>query len=561
MRQALVLLLTIAALVAQASGVGSQPDPKYNTESPVRRLAFVVGNSNYVSADPLPGSVNDARVVSEKLKAAGFTVTTVENFRTRNEFLTKHFLNFVDTIEEGDFVVFYYSGHGFSLAGESYLTPLEFPKPVKSSKVVTTFLAASALQERINLRNPALLIMFLDACRNITGLIDKSDGANLDIEKGLASRFGSANNIIAFAAAEGQMSLGNAVGGLSRYTAALAKRLATPDQEFDRVHKSVIADVRNETSNGQNPWIYGSSTLDVFINPADVAAAQFKQSWLAAQEAGTAEAIRDYLNVFGLGPYALAAKRLYAERTRVNSTFTQFDVKQIDALWSTALTQSVSGQRIKGPFGFGRIREQFAAKTLPEKPAIERDPNLVGNILASNRDVVVLSPTTARTGPDVSASVATSLNVGAKLAVEAIEKDARGGVWLKSTTASSPDSIYVLVPPTAGTRDVPLGRAIKEFQLTAPDAGSAGVSDEARIAAELAEISARSTTINWISISVPKADNKGVALSPRDAALLKNRAAHAAYVLAKTVPRGRIGILQDADFAAENPRVRIFGSR
>src|SRR5947209_9780161 len=250
--------------VALTSAAYAELDPRYNTEAPVKRLALVIGNSNYVNAEPLPGSVTDARAIAEKLKGAGFAVTLGENVPTRADFLNMYFLDFLDKIEEGSFVVVYFSGHGFTYSGESYLAPLQFPKKVPSTQVFTTFISASALQDRINLKNPGLLVMLLDACRNIGGLIDSSGGDPNDIEKGLAGLATVQNNIIGYASAPGKISIGNSAGALSRYTEALLAHLPTVDEEFDRSHKAVIGDVRSRTSNAQNPWISASSTLDVY---------------------------------------------------------------------------------------------------------------------------------------------------------------------------------------------------------------------------------------------------------------------------------------------------------
>ncbi len=192
--------LVIALLAICYSSAIAESDPRFNEPVPVKRVALVVGNADYVNAEPLPGSLSDAREMVKKLEASGFLVIKLENVASRDVFLGK-FLNFLDQIEEGSFVVFYFSGHGFTYGGESYLAPLNFPKKVASAAVFSTFISVSALQERINLRNPAVLLMFLDACRNIGGFIDASSGGAADVDKGLAALVSSKNNLIAYATA------------------------------------------------------------------------------------------------------------------------------------------------------------------------------------------------------------------------------------------------------------------------------------------------------------------------------------------------------------------------
>jgi uncharacterized caspase-like protein len=172
LRAALVLL----SLVGWALPAASQPLPRFNVETPVQRLALVVGNADYLNADRLPGSLTDARAMAKKLEEGGFKVTLAENAATRSDFINGYLTPFLAAIEEGSFVVFYFSGHGFTYGGESYLAPLEFPPKVPSTQVFTTFISASAVQERINNRKPTLLVMVLDACRNIGGFIEAISG-------------------------------------------------------------------------------------------------------------------------------------------------------------------------------------------------------------------------------------------------------------------------------------------------------------------------------------------------------------------------------------------------
>jgi hypothetical protein len=546
--------------IASIATANAEPE---SVEAPVKRLALVVGNASYLNADVLLGSITDARRMAEKLKATGFEVTLAEDVATRADFLNRYFLDFLDKIEEGSFVVFYFSGHGFTYGGESYLAPLQFPKSVPSAQVFTTFISASALQDRINLKNPGLLVMFLDACRNIGGFIDSSAGGPSDIEKGLVGLAAVQNNIIGYASAPGKVSTGNAAGALSKYTDALVAHLPTADEEFDRSHKAVIADVRKSTSNAQNPWISASSTLEVYFNPTSVVTTQFKDAWMAALQSDTPEAVTNYLNLFGLGPFAAAARKWLADHLHSANTFTQFSPAQIDALWDTAQTGVAIGTRITGPFGLSRISDekqpQIYATSYSDRTKLQKDPRQVASVLTGNQSAIVLEPTLARVRPDAGAPVADSFSVGSKIMVSSTEDDDKGGVWLKASSENSPVIFYVPVPPTAGTLNVPLGRALREFDLDPPDRGSAGIANQQTIAKVLQELATARKEIRWVSISIPANDADAKRFGGRGALLLRSRAYHGAYLLSKTIPRGKITIVDSANFSSDNPRVRIFG--
>jgi uncharacterized caspase-like protein len=556
------LLVSLCFFAVCLTAAQAQTDPKFDFATPVKRLAFVVGNSEYVNAEPLPGSITDAKAIAEKLKAADFDVTLALNVKTRSEFVQK-FQAFRDKIEEGSFVVFYYSGHGFTYGGESYLTPLQFPKKVPSTKVFTTFMSASALQDQINAMDPGVLIMFLDACRDVSGFIEPSPGAAADVKKGLVPLASVQNNLIGYATAPGHTSVGNYEGKLSEYTAALVSHIPTVDEEFDKTHKAVVSDVRDATSAAQTPWLATSNTLEIYFSASGAMQEQLHTAWLAAQQQDSAAAVRRYLDMFGLGPYAAAARKWLAEKSQQASIFTQHFPVQIDMLWVTPPdkeAKEVYAKKIKGPFGLSRVTEgDFATLTsLPPgagtQTSFQPNPKQVGELLASQDCTIVLAPITARVKPDGSSSPAASLDFGSKICGTSVEQTPKGDVWLKGF-AGTGGALYVPIPPNAGTQDVPIGRPLKEFDLDPPTRGSAAAANAATIENNLNNTSEQ---ITWASISVPSKNSKGENFSPREAARLSSRAAYGAYLLSKTVPRGRITIVDAGDFAGDNPRVRIF---
>jgi uncharacterized caspase-like protein len=554
-------LVAIALLAISHAAAAADFDPKYNFEAPVKRLAFVVGNADYVNAEPLPGSLSDAREMTKKLQASGFSVTSVENVATRNVFLSQ-FLNFLDQIEDGSFVVFYFSGHGFTYGGESYLAPLNFPKKVASSAVFATFMSVSALQERINLRNPAVLLMFLDACRNISGFIDASTGGAADVDKGLASLVSSKNNLIAYATAPGELSIGSAAGDLSRYTEALVAHLPAIDVEFDQAHKEVVGDVRQKTDDKQSPWLSASSTLDIYFNPSPAKLARFREAWEAAQNADTSAAVERYLNLFGLGPFASAAKKWLAERPQA-SGFTQLSATQIDAAFTNARTATAMTTRITGPFGLPRSVSDSQPSIPPSIPkntdeGARSSARVVANVLAGNQSAIILEPTIARSRPHVGADVVANLDVGSKISVSGFEEKEDGKIWLKARSKNASDDVFVQVPKTAGIKDFTLGKASREFDLTAESPKSAEFADSTVIDAALRDLKGDLSRVSWVSIAVPKLDSHGKAFAEKAALVLESRAAHGAYLFARTIPKGRITVLNGADFFGDNPRVRFF---
>src|ERR1700692_1467724 len=109
-----IALWSLAA--AHAGGQEKCPENKYSVEVPTHRLALVIGNSNYTNIAPLPSAIKEAHNMTKALGDLGFAVTEDEDV-TFDKF--RQLLDtFVSKIQPDDFVVFYFSGHGFNYGNE-----------------------------------------------------------------------------------------------------------------------------------------------------------------------------------------------------------------------------------------------------------------------------------------------------------------------------------------------------------------------------------------------------------------------------------------------------------
>ncbi len=156
------------------------------------RYAFVIGVGDYgekSGIQSLVAPVNDAEKIKNALERPGidFQVELVKNadVASKAEF-EKHFSAFLDRIQPGDDVLFYFSGHGFNIQdkGNYFLlsdskTQNVFskgaPGPAGESSAVATrrwhdWLASVALSENdildaIIKRQPRVVLIIADACR------------------------------------------------------------------------------------------------------------------------------------------------------------------------------------------------------------------------------------------------------------------------------------------------------------------------------------------------------------------------------------------------------------
>ncbi|KRQ04932.1 caspase family protein [Bradyrhizobium manausense] len=536
-------------VVLISSAVAQTSDPRFTTEAPVKRFAFVIGNADYATAEKLPGSIADAKTIASKLRNVGFDVKELDNFKDRDEFLVQ-FDAFLDSIRPGAFVVFYFSGHGFTYRGESYLVPLQFPSLVDADDVFYTFLSATALQDKINLRKPGLLLMLLDACRNVTASVREPGGGDVAVGKGLASLLTARNNIIGFSSAPGSTSIGSASGGLSKYTEGLAAHLTTPGIEINEVQRLTVKDVRDSTGGRQSPWMSSSFTVYVHFNPDEQTKKVYQVQWLAALDRDNERAVTDYLELYGLGPYANAARTWLAERSKKAATFTRLSPEEIDLSWTFAKGNGTVAtvKQFKMPLGFERTASSALVGPDPGAPLHDR----VASTFA-NQTAIALGPITGRAAPDATAPATTNLSFGDKIKVESYHVQS-GIVWLKAVGKTS-TSFWVPLPESGiPPRDVTIGSPLEEFDLL-PGPGPA-LANEEQI--DRLIVNRKGSQIKWVSIAMPERAGRSAA-EQKAATEIRVRAAHAAYLISKVIPTGRISLVEGVNGIAE-PRIRLFGN-
>jgi uncharacterized caspase-like protein len=232
-----------------------------------KRVALVIGNSNYRSVARLQNPANDAAAVTAMFKSAGFDVVDTKLNLAVGE-LRKTLREFGNRSRDADVAVVYYAGHGIELDGTNYLIPVD----------ATLETDADVLDETLSLDRvlfavePAkkLRLVILDACRdNPFAKTMKRTIASRAIGRGLAKvEPSSPNTMIAFAAKAGS----TASDGDSRnspFAAALVDHLTKPGLDLRKAFGFVRDDVLKATNNTQEPFVYGSlGGNDVTLVPA-----------------------------------------------------------------------------------------------------------------------------------------------------------------------------------------------------------------------------------------------------------------------------------------------------
>jgi hypothetical protein len=218
-----------------------------------KRVALVIGNSNYQHAPCLPNPMRDAELMAKLFGVLGFRTVHLRDNVTRAD-LVSALRTFEREAADADWAVVYFAGHGIQIDGINYLIPTD--AVLQSDRDVA--LETIDLNSVLRVVDARLLnLVILDACRENPFLSRMRSVATRSIPHGLAEEEPSKGTLVAFSARDGQTALdGNAVN--SPFVQALATRLVTPQLEIRRMFDLVRDDVMLSTDNRQQPFTYGS---------------------------------------------------------------------------------------------------------------------------------------------------------------------------------------------------------------------------------------------------------------------------------------------------------------
>jgi hypothetical protein len=283
-----------------------------------KRIALVIGNSQYRSAPQLSNPVPDATAIADLLKGAGFDSVQLKLDLDIVQ-LRRAVSDFADLAASSDIAVVYYAGHGMEIDGVNYLIPVD-AKLVRDFDVEDE---ALSLERVLRVIEPArhLRLVILDACRENPFLKTmKRSIAARAVGRGLARvEPTTSDTLIAFAAKAGSVALDGA-GANSPFTTALLKHIATPGLDLRIAFGQVRDDVLSMTQHGQEPFVYGSLGGDVvsLVNAATTPAPGAPearapvddpaQAWTVAKDSSDKAVLEAFIRRYGNSFFADLAR-------------------------------------------------------------------------------------------------------------------------------------------------------------------------------------------------------------------------------------------------------------
>lgn len=228
------------------------------------RIALVIGNGAYVGEGwpPLVNPRVDAGNVIRAFRNRGYQVTPFTDLgREAMQNALDRFALQIRALEPGSVAIVYYAGHGYAVAGQNYLVPVDARGAGNSAAMIGM---ASFLSE-FGQREGVTTIAIFDACR------DTPAGARVQ-RSGFSPVAERPNSFIAFSAGLGNTASEGGEGLGSPFANAFALFFEfvpglTPDQLLGAVRRQVIA-----ATGGQVPVFYNNLQDRIRINGAPTTA-------------------------------------------------------------------------------------------------------------------------------------------------------------------------------------------------------------------------------------------------------------------------------------------------
>jgi len=232
------------------------------------RVALVIANAGYKAVPRLPNPANDGPAVAAALRNAGFTSVTVLSDLDQQG-MRRALQTFANAARDADMAVVYYAGHGMEMGGVNYLLPVD-ARLATNTDVQFEAVPLDLVVQAVGGARRLGLVM-LDACRNnpFAAGMQMSGGATRAVGRGLSRVEPVGHTLVVFAAREGTTA-DDGSGDHSPFAAALIRRLPSSGVEVSLLFRQVGDDVLRETSNRQQPFVYGSLGGDplYFVPPA-----------------------------------------------------------------------------------------------------------------------------------------------------------------------------------------------------------------------------------------------------------------------------------------------------
>ncbi|MEM9124735.1 MAG: caspase family protein [Pseudomonadota bacterium] len=258
-----------------------------------KRVALIIGNSDYEFVSSLENPLNDASDLSIALEGLGFEVFLGTDL-TRDEMLSLA-ESYGATAADSDVSLLFYAGHGFQVDGRNYLVPVD-ANMTSAADIPEQTVAMEEFVTRME-RSDGIRLVFLDACRD-----NPFEDGGISVGEGLA-RVGSAADFLFAYATQPDNVAYDGTGRNSFFTEALLSHIYTPGQDISDLLISVRKDVLTSTGGRQIPWDNSSLTRQFRFDNSPVTASEETLLWQVAANAQDPSLMQLYVDRYPQGAH------------------------------------------------------------------------------------------------------------------------------------------------------------------------------------------------------------------------------------------------------------------
>jgi hypothetical protein len=276
-----------------------------------RKLALVIGNSEYRHSPRLDNPANDANDLAETFAAVGFEVRKgLDLDKTGMDALIREFAEALTGASAG---LFFYAGHGLQVSGQNYLVPVD--AKLTSAAAIDFELIRLDLIHRTMEREAKTNIIILDACRNnpLQRNLSRALGTrSIEIGRGLASVESGEGTLISYSTQPGNVALDGEAGRNSPFAKALLAHIGTQGDDLQTILISVRNDVMAATDRRQVPWEHSAMTARFFFSEPQASVDQEAEIalWNSVKDTTDPAVVRRYLLKYPQGAFPVVARNL-----------------------------------------------------------------------------------------------------------------------------------------------------------------------------------------------------------------------------------------------------------
>lgn len=226
-----------------------------------KRVALCIGNNDYEYLPQLLCAENDAKKMGETLCRLEYE-TTVKTNLSRAE-MGNIIFEFADRLRDYDSGLFFYAGHGFEVASENLLVPVDLNVPIMSTdkEIIYNSFRLQDLLDMFEASQDKVKVLVIDACRKVANV--------RGVDRGFAAMSAPQGTVIAFSTSPGKSALEDASLQHGMYTKCLLKYMEEGRMPIESVFKKVREELHRMTNGRQLPWEHTSLIGNYYFNRTD----------------------------------------------------------------------------------------------------------------------------------------------------------------------------------------------------------------------------------------------------------------------------------------------------